>query len=139
MDHFDVDEYFRQRQIENNRQAKRPSYWETSYGSLLLKAFMHAARRPETFKPFLTQILTERERYEIGRRLKAAQYLFAGVPYQGIRGMTGLNPSSIARISKRMQYKTEGVYETLSDLQAKARMEENMTDEEKRRRRLSLL
>lgn len=73
----------------------------------LLKAFWTLKDIGEA-KRFIRDLLTEQEIVEFGNRWKAAQMLYAKLPYSQIIEETGLSSTTIARVSKWLRQGKDG-------------------------------
>lgn len=61
----------------------------------------------------LEDLCTPRELVEIAQRLRVAQMLQAGENYARIQRATGASATTIARVSKSLNYGTDGYHEVL--------------------------
>lgn len=123
MDHFDIEQFLQDR-LGEKRKVKK-SHWDTASADYFLRVFTYAAEKPERFKAFIDQFLSNREWRELTRRLRVANLLFAGLSYKEISAITFMSPAGISRLSKRLRGKTEGVYDVLSRVHTERRIEED--------------
>ncbi len=76
-------------------------YWNLSEYERLILAF-RVANNPHTIRDFLKDLLTEKEITLLAKRLTAACMLKDRASYTQIRNFTGLSPSTIVGISKKL-------------------------------------
>jgi TrpR-related protein YerC/YecD len=67
----------------------------------------------ETLYAFLRDVCTVRELREIAQRFEVAKQLANGVPYSVIQKATGASATTIARVSKCLNYGEDGYHHVL--------------------------
>lgn len=90
-----------------------PTRPNTPNGDLFLEA-IHSCNTPVELKALFDDFLTDNEWRELTRRMFAAWLLFTGMPYEGVKAMTGMGNNGVARLSKKMISRTYGLSATLS-------------------------
>jgi uncharacterized protein YerC len=83
-------------------------YWNITDKERLLQAFEIASSNRKMLEAFLSDILTEKEIEQNSNRLKVACMLYEGTSYKRIRNSSHLSPSTIARLSKKLDNKDSG-------------------------------
>lgn len=77
--------------------------WDNQNTENLLKAILSLQNQREA-KKFFRDLLTEQEILEFAKRWEAAQMLEQKTPYSQIEAKTGLSSTTVARISKWLNY-----------------------------------
>ena len=79
----------------------------------LALAFASLAGADEAYA-FLQDVCTVREIQEMAQRLEVARMLAAGEHYEHIRNLTGASSTTISRVSRCLNYGSDG-YQTVLD------------------------
>lgn len=83
-------------------------YWNIDDKERLLQAFEIASKDRKLLKAFLGDLLTEKEMEQNITRLKVVCMLYEGASYDRIRKFSHLSPSTIARLSKKLDNNESG-------------------------------
>ncbi len=83
-------------------------YWNITDKERLLQAFEIAASNRKLLESFLNDLFTEKEIKQNEMRLKVACMLYDIASYKKIRDFSGLGPSTIARLSKKLDNQDSG-------------------------------
>lgn len=85
--------------------------WNSKENKKLVQAFL-ALETPKEAQAFLRDILTEKEIFEISKRLRAAEMLLQNTHYSAIEEETGFSSTTVARVSKWLRT-GEGGYKNI--------------------------
>ena len=89
--------------------------WKSTENQRLLEAIL-AIESTEEAARFLRDLMTEKEIKEFANRLKAAEMLYAKIPYSTIEKETGLSSTTVARVAKWLNGKGAGYKSIISKL-----------------------
>lgn len=89
--------------------------WEDKNNKRLLQAILALETSSEA-KVFLRDLMTQSEIEEFSKRLKTAEMLLEKIPYSIIEKEVGFSSTTIARVSKWLNYKQGGYKLIISKL-----------------------